>query len=119
MKKSIIFYACLILGSCAGGSSDSAPEGIYTCVHEHEFAKTEDTFMLKKINENNFEIIRHAGVIKKVNDTVLPKELLTETWKLEYDNNKKTFTERKTGKLLIWDPGKQALIFGNKEYVKK
>ena len=46
------------------------------------------------------------------------KQIISEVWKLDYDNNKNVFTEMKTGKVLIWNADKQILIFGNREYVR-
>jgi len=121
MKKSILFYAFLLIISCNLSSSDNNLEGIYTCKYEHEFAKTEDTLLLTRINEsgNYFQIVRHSGGIRYMDGKERPKQIITEKWKLEYDNNKKVLTEMKSGKILIWNPDKQLLILGNREYVKK
>jgi len=119
MKQSIIFYVFFLLVSCNTVTTDNNPEGMYTCKHEHEFAKTEDTILLTRINENYFKIIMHSGVIRKINDKILPKQTITKVWLLEFNNNKKVFTEMKTGKTLIWNSYKQILILGNREYKKQ
>jgi hypothetical protein len=114
MKKVFVFYLFLSLISC-NTITDQNPEGVYVCKFEHEFAKTEDTLLLKRINKNYFTIIRHSGVTSKANSK---KQIISEVWKLDYDNNKNVFTEMKTGKVLIWNADKQILIFGNREYVR-
>lgn len=119
MNRSTILYACMLLISCNPDTNNTIPDGIYTCIHEHEFARTEDTFKLERINDTYFHITRHAGITGKMNGKMTSKQLHIETWKLEYDNAKKAFTELKTGKVLIWHPDKQALILGNKEYLKR
>jgi len=120
MKKSIIFYAFLLLTSCNTTAPDN-PEGVYTAEYEHEFAKTEDTLQLKKLTEpgNSFQIARHSGVTKKTDDKIFPKENINEVWNLEYDNDKKTFTELKGGKTLVWNPDKKVLILGSREYIRE
>ena len=120
MKKSIIFYSFLLLASCNTNTQENNPEGIYTAKYEHEFAKTEDTLQLKKLNEsgNSFQIIRHSGITKKMDDKIFPKENINEVWNLDYNNDKKTFTELKGGKMLVWNPDKNTLILGDREYIK-
>jgi hypothetical protein len=119
MKKSIILYSFLLFASCDTNSSENNPEGVYTAKYEHEFAKTEDTLQLKKLNDaNSFQIIRHSGVMKRDENKILPKEIISEVWNLDYDNEKKVLTELKGGKTLIWNPGEKTLAFGDTKYIK-
>jgi hypothetical protein len=77
MKNSIIFCSCLLFSSCNTNTADNNPEGVYTSKYEHEFAKTEDTLHVKKLNDaNSFQIMRHSGVMKKEEDKILPKEVI-------------------------------------------
>ena len=115
MKK-LIFFLFPVFFSCNSITTTKSLEGSYTCQFEHEFAKTEDTLLVKKINENYYQIVRHSGVIKKMDGKESSKEVIVENWKLEFDKNKNILTETKTGKTLIWNPEKQLLIFGNRDY---
>jgi hypothetical protein len=47
-----------------------------------------------------------------------PKELLINTWILEYNPDKKILTEQKEGKILVWDDSKLTLQLGNRTYEK-
>ena len=120
MKKSIIFYSFLLFASCNTNISDNSPEGVYTSKYEHEFAKTEDTLQLKKLNEsgNSFQITRHSGLTKKMDDKIFPKEIINEVWNLDYDNDEKVLTELKGGKTLIWNPDERTLTWGDSKYIK-
>lgn len=115
MKKSIVFYFLLSLVSCKLISTEQNAEGIYTCNYEHEFAKTSDTLMLKRMSENYFKVIRHSGVVIKETGK---QKIISEVWKLDYDKSKNVFTELKTGKTLVWNAENHSLIFGTREYLK-
>lgn len=104
----LLFVSCNTVGN---------PEGMYTCTYEHEFAQTEDTLLLKRINKNYYQIERHSGVTRKEDGKRSAKKMVVENWKLEYDNNKQLLTEIKTGKKLFWIADKRVLILGNREYV--
>ena len=115
MKMSNVFYALLILVSCNTITMDNVPEGMYVCRHKNEFSKTEDTLLLKKINNNYYHVERHSAI--KLKDKPAKKYII-ENWHLEYDNNKKSLIELKTGKTLIWNPDKNILLLGSRIYVK-
>jgi hypothetical protein len=114
----ICFLFCV--AACSSPNNNSALDGVYTASFEHEFAKTEDTLILKKANDGNgvYQITRHSGVIKKLDGKVFPKEILTDTWTLEYNADKQTLTELKEGKILVWDSNRLTLQFGAPAYKK-
>ncbi|MEO7488864.1 MAG: hypothetical protein ABIU77_17265 [Ferruginibacter sp.] len=119
MKYAFIGILIFIF-SCNGSKNNAALDGIYTAAFEHEFAITDDTLILKKANEGNdvYQIIRHSGVIKKMDGKVFPKEILNQTWILDYNPEKQILTEVKDGKTLIWNSGTLTLQFGETTYKK-
>ena len=119
MKYLII---CLLFfeAACSGSNNNTVLDGVYTASFEHEFAKTDDTLILKKANDGNgvYQITRHSGVIKKLDGKIFPKEILTDTWTLDYNTDKQILTELKGGKTFIWDSNRLTLQFGETTYKK-
>ena len=119
MKYAII---CLLffISACDNTGTESGLTGTYTSYHEHEFGKTDDTLIVIKPNSGKgiYQISRHAGVIKLLDGRQFPKELVTETWNLEYDPVKQTLFELKEGRTLIWNSGTQSLRWGNTDFKK-
>lgn len=116
----LIFCFILLATACNNSKNDTALDGVYTAFFEHEFAKTEDTLIVKKANDGNgvYQITRHSGVIKTMDGKIYPKEILTDTWTLEYNADKHILTELKEGKTFIWDSNKLTLQFGGTTYKK-
>ena len=117
--KYFIAYILLLMVSCNTVTTDQNPEGVYTSKYQNEFAKTQDTLFLKSINNNYYKVERHTGVTRKAGTKAkTAKKVLIEKWTFEYDKDKKSLTELKTGKTLIWNPDKNVLLLGSREYVK-
>jgi len=118
--KNLIFCFILIASACNSSKDDTALEGVYIASFEHEFAKTEDTLIVKKANDGNgvYQITRHSGVIKTMDGKIFPEEILTDTWTSEYNADKHILTELKDGKTFIWDSNKLTLQFGETTYKK-
>ena len=118
--KYLIICLLLFVAACSGSDNNVVLEGVYTASFEHEFAKTEDTLIVKKANDGNgvYQITRHSGVIKTMDGKIFPKEILTDTWTLEYNVDKHILTELKDGKTFIWDSNKLTLQFGETTYKK-
>jgi hypothetical protein len=118
--KYIIFSLVLLVAACTGAKTDTALEGVYTAAYEHEFGKNTDTLILTKANDGNgvYQITRHTGLIKKMDGKEFPKEVVTNTWILNYDSDKKTLTEQKEGKILVWDSNRLTLQLGDRSYKK-
>ena len=118
--KYLIFFFILLATACNSSKKDTALEGVYTASFGHEFAQTEDTLFVKKANDGNgvYQITRHSGVIKTMGGKIFPKEILTDTWTLEYNPDKQILTELKGGKTFIWDSNKLTLQFGETTYKK-
>ena len=116
------FMICFLFcaAACSSPNNNSALDGVYTASFEHEFAKTEDTLILKKANDGNgvYQITRHSGVIKKLDCKIFPKEILTDTWTLDYNTDKQILTELRGGKTFIWDSNRLTLQFGETTYKK-
>ncbi|MBC7588760.1 MAG: hypothetical protein H7178_10440 [Chitinophagaceae bacterium] len=118
--KYLIIWLLFFVAACSGSNNNTVLDGVYTASFEHEFAKTDDTLILKKANDGNgvYQIIRHSGVIKKLDGKIFPKEILTDTWTLDYNTDKQILTELKGGKTFIWDSNRLTLQFGETTYKK-
>ena len=55
---------------------------------------------------------------KKLDGKIFPKEILTDTWTLDYNTDKQILTELKGGKTFIWDSNRLTLQFGETTYKK-
>jgi hypothetical protein len=118
--KYFIFSFLSLLYACQDSKNITLLEGVYTASYEHEFGRNTDTLMLTKANNGNnvYQINRHTGLVKKMGAKEFPKEILTNTWILEYNPDKKVLTEQKEGKILVWDDSKLTLQLGNRTYKK-
>ncbi len=110
----------LFVASCNSPKNDSALSGVYAASYEHEFGKTDDTLTVTKANGGNgvYKILRHSGVIKKLDGKEFPREVLTEAWTLEYNADKNTLKELREGKTLVWDGNRLTLQLGVRVYKK-
>lgn len=115
--KYLIALSLLIAGCDPGNDAAELP-GIYITNFENEYGKTDDTLFLRKTTGAGvfYEIEKHAGVIKKSNNKELPREVITESWTLEYDPVKESLFEKRKGKTLIWDKKNNTLQLGNLTY---
>ena len=118
--KYLIFCLLFFVAGCGSSNNNTVLDGVYTASFEHEFAKTDDTLILRKANDGNgvYQITRHSGVIKKLDGKIFPKEILTDTWTLDYNTDKQILTELKGGKTFIWDSNRLTLQFGETTYKK-
>jgi hypothetical protein len=106
MKK---IMTCLFLFvACNTAITNQNPGGMYVCRFEQEFARVNDSLLLRKLNDHYYKITRHSGVTNKSNNK---KQRIAEVWKLEFEASKNVF-------IIIWDEDKHELIFGNRDYVK-
>ncbi len=118
--KHFIIGVLLFIISCKSHTTTMSLGGIYTASYEHEFGKTNDTLVLSKANDGNnlYKIIRHSGVVKKLQDKEFPKEIITEKWIVKFDPEEHTLTELRTGKVLVWNRQSRSLFLGDREYKK-
>ncbi len=111
---------CMLLFVIACNDSQTKNEinGIYTTSYDNEFGKGNDTLSVTKANngEGIYQISKHLRVVKKLDGKEFPRELITETWTLEYDAAKQTLFELKTGKTLIWNSSNKTIQLGNTLY---
>jgi uncharacterized protein YqfB (UPF0267 family) len=119
MKYFILSFLTLAI-ACNNPKNETALEGVFTTQYENEFSKGGDTLTVRKANngESVYQISRHIGVTKMLDGKEFPKELVTETWTLEYDPIKQTLFELKKGKTLIWNSGTLTLQLGDRQYKK-
>lgn len=116
-----LFLSVLIFAfGCNSKTEESQLDGVFTTAYENEFSKGDDTLIVRKANsgEGIYQIARHIGVVKVLDGKEFPKEVISETWTLEYDPNKQTLFDLKKGKTVIWNSGKLTLQLGNREYKK-
>ena len=108
----------LFITACSNNSAERELIGIYTTTYDNEFGKGNDTLSLSKSNngESIYQISKHLGVVKKLDGKEFPRELITETWTLEYNTAKQTLFELKTGKTLIWNGANKTIQLGNTQY---
>ena len=118
--KYVTICMLFFLIACNGIQSNDDLSGIYTASYEHEFGKTDDTLIVTKSNNSDkmYQIERHSGLIKKMDGKEFPKEIVTETWTLDYNPEKQTLTEMKKGKTIVWNSGTQSLQLGDRQYLR-
>lgn len=118
--KYLIFFFILLATACNSPKNDTALEGVYTASYEHEFGRNTDTLTLKKANDGNgvYQITRHTGLIKKLDGKEFPKEVSIKNWVLDYNADKQILTEKKEGKILVWDSNRLTLQLGDRSYKK-
>ena len=117
MKYTIISLL-LFITACNNSLTQTELNGIYTTSYNNEFGKGNDTLSVTKANDGEgiYQISKHLGVVKKLDGKEFPRELITETWTLEYDAAKQTLFELKTGKTLIWNSANKTIQLGNTLY---
>lgn len=117
MKYKIICML-LFITACSNSHTKNELNGIYTTTYNNEFGKGNDTLSVAKANDGEgiYQISKHLGVVKKLDDKEFPRELITETWTLEYNATKQTLFELKTGRTLIWNSSNQTIQLGNTLY---
>ncbi|MFZ1527639.1 MAG: hypothetical protein WAT19_02750 [Ferruginibacter sp.] len=118
--KYLILSTLILAVACNSRTDEPALDGVFTTAYENEFSKGDDTLIVKKANtgEGIYQIERRIGVAKMLDGKEFPKEVISETWTLEYDPNKQTLFDLKKGKTVIWNSGKLTLQLGNREYKK-
>ena len=118
--KYLILSTLILAVACNNRTDEPAMDGVFTTGYENEFSKGDDTLIVKKANtgEGIYQIERRIGVAKMLDGKEFPKEVISETWTLEYDPNKQTLFDLKKGKTVIWNSGKLTLQLGNREYKK-
>ena len=119
MKYTIIGMLLLIT-ACNGIQVTNELSGTYTTSYNNEFGQGNDTLSVTKASdgEGMYRISKHLGVIKKLDGKTFPKELITETWMLEFNRIKQTLFELKSGKMLIWNGANETIRSGNTLYKK-
>ena len=118
--KYLILSILIFAAACNSKTDEHALDGVFTTAYENEFSKGDDTLIVNKANtgEGIYQISRRIGVVKMLDGKEFPKEVISETWTLEYDPNKQTLFDLKKGKTVIWNSGKLTLQLGNREYKK-
>ena len=113
--KYFLISMLIIITSCNDQQSENSMVGTYIGYAETDYGKMYDTLFIRKTNNSGyiFQIEKHTGGIKKWEGKEFPKELITETWTLEFDPVKKTLFELKGGKTLIWNDENRTLQLGD------
>ena len=117
MKYTIICMLLFITG-CNNSQTKNELKGIYTTFYDNDFGEGKDTLTITKSNygESIYQISKHLGVVKKLDGKEFPRELINETWTLEYDPAKQILFELKTGKTLIWNSSNKTIQLGSTLY---
>ena len=119
MKNVFISIVIFMIG-CTATNKDQDLPGIYTGKFEHEFAKNEDTFIVKKASDGNgvYEISRHTGMHKKLDGKLASKKTIIEDFMVEYNTNSQILTDLKEGRKFIWDRASRSILSGKTKYSK-
>jgi hypothetical protein len=117
MKYSII-PILLFITACNNSQTENKLNGVYTTYYDNEFGRGNDTLSFSKANDGEgiYKVSKHLGVVKKLDGKEFPRELITETWTVEYDAAKQTLFELKSGKTLIWNSTAKTIQLGNTLY---
>ena len=116
--KYFIICMLIIIAGCSDQKPENSLNGTYVGYAETEYGKMEDTLFVTKANEGGyiFQIEKHTGGIKKLEGKEFPKELIIETWTLEFDPVKQTLFELKGGKTLVWNNENKTLQLGEESF---
>ncbi len=116
MKYTLLLM--VVISACSSPQPTKFP-GTYTCAFEHEYGKTDDTIIVRKLNEgkNVFQVEMHTGFVRNNKSKKLPKELTSRNWVADFDDKKFTFVE-KNGTIILWNRAEQALLLGKRKYQK-
>lgn len=120
MKILIILcaIAVTIVTACKSDKVRPFIPGTYINNAGGEFSIANDTLVIEPSESNNFNIHRKTG-FNLINDGKVGKrEYETESWNGIYDEDTKTLTETKKGKLITFYPDSAKLMVGNRTYNK-
>lgn len=119
MKYALTFYFSLMLFACSRNTSLKTLEGTYVTHYENEYGVYDDTLILRKSNEKSiFQLTKNIGATKLLDNKIFPREWRTENWLLDYNAEKQTFFELRSGKTLIWNSSNSTLQLGTLFYRK-
>ena len=120
MKNVFICIVIFMIG-CTTTDKDQDLPGVYTGKFEHEFAKNEDTFIVKKASDGKgvYEITRHTGMRKIMDGKISPKKTIIEDFLVEYNTDSQIMTDLKEGRKFVWDRGSQSILSGKTKYSKR
>ncbi len=116
--KYILICATFFCIACKNSTASLDLSGVYVASFEHEFGKTFDTLFVTQNSRRIYQIERHSEVIRKLDGKVVPKQIITVTWILDFDQAKNTLTELRTGKILIWHSAASILQLGKRMYTR-
>ena len=116
--KYVIICTLLFVTACNDSQTKNELKGIYTTTYNNEFGNGNDTLFVSEANDGKgiYQISKNLGVVKKLDGKEFPRELINETWILEYDASKQTLFELGTGKTLVWNKNNKTLQLGNMMY---
>lgn len=118
MKYVFVCFSIFLFG-CTSSTDYKNLDGTYVTHYENEYGVYDDTLTLRKANEKSiFQLTKHIGATRRLDDKVFPRELRTENWLLEYNSEKQTFFELRRGKTLIWTKSNSTLQIGSLIYKK-
>ena len=120
MKNVFIGIVIFMIG-CTTTDKDQDLPGVYTGKFEHEFAKNEDTFIVKKASDGKgvYEISQHTGMRKIMDGKISAKKTIIEDFMVEYNTDSQIMTDLKEGRKFVWDRGSQSILSGKTKYSKR
>ncbi len=122
MKRAYLILA-LALGSLAACQNESDTikafiPGIYVKEAKSEYSVASDTLHITSLGGNAFLIEQSTGYQPIRNGKLLNKKFKKEKQTGVYDPLKQVMNEASSGKLLIFNPARNALLIGSANYHK-
>ena len=118
--KNVFMVFIIVMVGCSIPDKDHGLAGVYTGKFEHEFAKNDDTLIIKKANDGRvFQISRHTGMRRIEDGVISAKKTIIEDFIAEFDADNKILTELNEGRKFVWDRKTQTILSGKTWYNKK
>lgn len=120
MKNPIMLCALVLLfiTACTTDQTKSFIPGTYVNNSAGEYSIASDTLVIEASENNNFTIHRKTGFNLIRDNKKGKRQYETEAWKALYDEETKSLTETRKGKLLTFYPEANKLLVGKREYKK-
>lgn len=121
MKTTLILFAfalTLVFGCNSDHIRPFIP-GTYTDEYSHEYGTSNDTLIIRATKGNHFTITKRTALNRIRNGKKGLREYKSETWQAVYDEQSKTLTETRKGKILTFFPEANKMMVDSREYKKQ
>lgn len=120
MKTPIILaaVALLLVTACKQDKTRDFIPGTYINDAAGDYSVASDTLVIEASEANNYLIHRKTGFNRIIDGKKGKREYETEEWQAIYDENTKSLTEIRRGRLITFYPDSGSLRVGVREYHK-